>query len=132
MFQTEYDFTLPCGYLDEDGTLHRDGVMRRATAADEILPLKDPRVARNSAYLVIILLSRVVTRLGGVPQVTPKTIENLYATDLAYLQNLYNEINRLDGEASEVECPNCQHEFRPESAVAGGSLATPSTSSAGR
>ena len=65
MFQTEFEFTLPCGYLDDDGTLHRDGVMRRATAADEILPLKDPRVQKNTAYLVVILLSRVVTRLGS-------------------------------------------------------------------
>lgn len=96
MFQTEFEFTLPCGYLDEDGTLHRDGVMRRATAADEILPLKDPRVQKNEAYLIVILLSRVITRLGSVPAINPKVIENLFATDLAYLQNLYNAINRLD------------------------------------
>src|SRR6476619_7223100 len=89
MFQTEIEFTLPCGYLDEDGTLHREGVMRRATAADEILPLKDPRVAKNPAYLVVILLSRVVTRLGGVEPITPKTIESLFTTDLAHLQDLY-------------------------------------------
>jgi hypothetical protein len=95
MFKTEFDFVLPCGYLDEDGTLHKDGVMRRATAADEILPLKDPRVVKNPAYLVIILLSRVLTRLGGVPSITPKVIEGLYATDLAFLQNLYSDINRL-------------------------------------
>ena len=66
MLQTEHDFTLPLGYLDKEGTLHRDGVMRLATAADEILPLKDPRVVKNPAYLIVILLSRVVTRLGGV------------------------------------------------------------------
>lgn len=119
MFQTEFDFTLPCGYLDEEGTLHREGVMRRATAADEILPLKDPRVVKNPAYLVVILLSRVVIRLGAVDPINPKVIENLYATDLAYLQNLYNEINRLDGDAR-VICPQCQHEFQPESAGLGG------------
>lgn len=96
MFQTEFEFSLPCGYLDEDGTLHRDGVMRRATAADEILPLKDPRVQKNEAYLIVILLSRVVTRLGGVAAINPKVVENLFATDLAFLQNLYNRINRLD------------------------------------
>ena len=84
MFQTEFEFTLPCGYLDEDGTLHRDGVMRRATAADEILPLKDPRVIKNPAYLVVILLSRVVTRLGGVAPINPEGHRGLYATDLAY------------------------------------------------
>jgi hypothetical protein len=98
MFQTEFEFKLPCGYLDEEGTLHRDGVMRRATAADEILPLKDPRVQKNEAYLVVILLSRVVTRLGSVAAINPKVIENLFATDLAFLQDLYNRINRLEEE----------------------------------
>jgi hypothetical protein len=111
MFRTEYEFTLPCGYLDGEGTLHRDGVMRRATAADEILPMQDPRVARNPSYLVIILLSRVVTRLGAVSHVTPKVIEDLYATDLAYLQDLYNGINRLEPPHQDVTCPSCQHEF---------------------
>ena len=120
MFQTEFEFTLPCGYLDDEGTLHRDGVMRRATAADEILPLKDPRVQKNQAYLVVILLSRVITRLGGVPQMNPKVIENLYATDLAYLQNLYNEINQLGNEPLSVTCPECQHAFEVEQAVLGG------------
>lgn len=119
MFQTEFEFTLPCGYLDEDGTLHRDGVMRRATAADEIQPLRDPRVQANPAYLVIILLSRVVTRLGSVAQINPKVIENLYATDLAFLQNLYNQINQLD--VPSVICPNCQHQFLAEPAGLGGS-----------
>jgi hypothetical protein len=120
MFQTEFEFTLPCGYLDNEGTLHRDGVMRRATAADEILPLKDPRVQMNQAYLVCILLSRVITRLGGIPQINPKVIENLYATDLAYLQNLYNEVNRLESGHSAVVCPQCQHEFRTETNSLGG------------
>src|SRR5262247_3840492 len=101
VFRTEVEFKLPCGYLDEDGTLHRDGVMRRATAADEILPLKDPRVQKNEAYLVVILLARVVTRLGSVAAVNPKVIEGLFATDLAFLQNLYNRINRLVGEHAE-------------------------------
>jgi hypothetical protein len=132
MFQTEYEFTLPCGYLDDEGTLHRDGVMRRATAADEILPLKDPRVVKNQAYLVVILLSRVVTRLGGIPQVNPKVIEGFYATDLAYLQNLYNEVNRLDSGREFVVCPQCQHGFRPESSDMEGLLATPLASSTGR
>jgi hypothetical protein len=98
MFHTEFEFTLPCGFLDEDGTLHRDGVMRRATAADEILPLKDPRVQKNEAYLVVILLSRVITRLGSLSAINPKVIEGLFATDLAFLQSLYNRINRLEDE----------------------------------
>jgi hypothetical protein len=132
MFHTEFEFTLPCGYLDEDGALHRDGIMRRATAADEILPLKDPRVVKNPTYLVVILLARVVTRLGGVAQITPQVIENLYATDLAYLQNLYNEINRLDQGQDDVVCPECRHVFVPEAAAVGGLSATPWTSSTRR
>jgi len=121
MFQTEYEFTLPMGYLDEDGSLHREGTMRLATAADEILPLKDPRVQKNATYLVVILLSRVITRLGSVGPVTPKTIEGLFATDLAYLQNLYNRINRCGEERESVVCPQCQHAFAPETATVGGS-----------
>lgn len=121
MFQTEYEFRLPCGYLDEDGLLHRDGVMRLATAADEIMPLKDPRVVKNPAYLVIILLSRVVVRLGSVPQVNPKIIENLYAADLAYLQTLYNQINQFEDDHNHVVCPQCQHEFEVAGQPVGGS-----------
>lgn len=105
MFQTEFEFTIPCGYLDADGTLHREGVMRRATAADEILPLKDPRVQSNEAYLVIILLSRVVTRLGSLAAINPKVIEGLFATDLAFLQDLYNRINQLDADPG--VCVHC-------------------------
>jgi hypothetical protein len=119
MIQTEHEFTLPIGYQDEDGTLHRSGTMRLATAADEIAPLRDPRVQANEAYLIVILLSRVVTRLGGVPHVTPKTIEGLYAADLAYLQDLYNRINR-DGKSSlTAACPRCAHEFEMETHTPG-------------
>ncbi|WP_423223558.1 phage tail assembly protein [Candidatus Amarolinea aalborgensis] len=132
MFRTEYEFTLPCGYLDEDGTLHRDGIMRRATAGDEILPLKDPRVVKNPAYLVIILLARVVTRLGSVNPINPHVIENLFATDLAYLQKLYNEINQLEEERRTILCPNCQHEIALEPALPGGLPATPWPSFTGR
>jgi hypothetical protein len=114
MIQTEYPFTLPVGYQDADGTLHREGVMRLATAADEILPLKDPRVQANQAYLVVILLARVVTRLGAVAQVNPKTIESLYAADLAYLQDLYNRINHAQDDKRRVNCPQCQHAFDAE------------------
>ena len=120
MFATEYEFTLPMGYLDADGTLHRGGVMRLATGADEILPLKDPRVQKNAAYLAVILLARVVTRLGPVEPVTPNVIEGLFAADLAHLQSLYNEINRVD-DGDTVVCPACQHAFAVERAAAGGS-----------
>lgn len=126
MFQTEYEFTLPMGYVDEDGNMHREGVMRVATAADEILPLKDPRVQKNQAYLIVILLSRVITRLGGVEGITPKTVEGLFAADLAYLQDLYNEINQVDNGHSSVTCPECQHAFDVERPSLGGSEATPS------
>ena len=119
MLQTEVEFVLPCGYADGEGTLHREGTMRRATAADEILPLGDPRVVKNPAYLVVILLSRVVTRLGTLPAINPKVIETLYATDVAYLQDLYNRINRLD-EAPPVRCPHCQQTFQGEASAAGG------------
>lgn len=120
MFQTEFEFTLPCGYLDASGTLHREGVMRRATAADEILPLKDPRVVKNPSYLIVILLARVVTRLDGVEQVNPKIIEDLYATDLAYLQKLYNRINSLEDDRAQMTCPSCSHKFIPEETRLGG------------
>lgn len=118
MFRTEFEFTLPCGYLDAAGNLHKEGVMRRATAADEILPLKDPRVVRNPSYLIVILLARVLTRLGAVEQINTKVIEDLYAADLAYLQKLYNRINSLD--ESQAVCPACSHKFSPEAVAAGG------------
>lgn len=93
MLQTEFEFNLPRGYVDGDGNLHRAGVMRLATARDEIEPMRDPRVMDNEAYLTVILLSRVITQLGEVRQVTPKTIEGLFAADLAYLQDLYEAVN---------------------------------------
>lgn len=93
MFQTEIEFTLPKGYVDGDGELHRDGVMRLATAADEILPLKDPRVQQNPAYLTVIVLARVIVRLGAVPAINTKVIEGLFASDLSYLQGLYERLN---------------------------------------
>jgi len=111
MFRTEFDFTLPGGLPEPDGTLHRDGVMRRATAFDEIAPLRDPRVTANEAYLSIIVLSRVITRLGTVDPITPKVIENLFAGDLAYLQDFYESINRFDLGPIDVTCPKCDHEF---------------------
>ena len=100
-FQTEVEFTLPKGYLDDVGVLHRRGVMRLATAADEILPLRDPRVQQNEAYLAVILLARVVTRLGSLPDVHPGVVEGLYASDFAFLQRLYERLN--GGDEAEAE-----------------------------
>lgn len=95
---TEHSFTLPIGYRDADGTLHRDGVMRLATAGDEILPLKDHRVQANPAYLTVIVLSRVIVRLGTLDMINTKVIEELFSADFAFLQNLYNRINQVEGE----------------------------------
>lgn len=112
--RTEFEFVLPKGYLDPDGNLHRDGMMRLATAADEILPLKDTRVQTNPAYLVCILLSRVVTRLGNVEAVNPKVIEGMFAADLGYLQDFYNRINGNGTRSLKVLCPHCQQKFEVE------------------
>lgn len=106
-FQTEFKFTLPKGYIDRDGNLHKEGTMRLANAADEILPLKDPRVQQNPAYLSIILLARVVTNLGTMPAVDTRVIENLFTMDLAYLQDLYQRINTMEIPNYEGVCPHC-------------------------
>ena len=108
---TEFPFVLPRGYLDTDGVRHRDGVMRLATARDEIQPLRDPRVKSSEAYLTVILLSRVVTKLGTVDPINPGVIEGLFATDLAFLQDLYRRINTEGHTQAGVACPECEHEF---------------------
>src|ERR1051325_4262750 len=112
-FQTEIEFKLPRGYMDDDGTLHQEGVMRLATAGDELAPLKDSRVQSNPAYLTVIVLSRVVTKLGSLPDVNPRIIENLFASDVAFLQSLYQKIN-TNGNGNghrKIECPNCNEEI---------------------
>ena len=110
-FKTEFPFTLPKGYIDSEGKLHRTGVMRLATAKDEIVPLQDYRVQNNRAYLVIVLLSRVITKLGELSVVDTETIENLFSTDLAYLQEFYRRINEEGAPRIHAKCPSCQHEF---------------------
>lgn len=110
-FQTEYEFVLPRGYLDSTGALHREGMMRLATAADEILPLKDPRVQQNHGYLTVILMSRVITRLGSLPAVDTRVVENLYTADLAYLQDLYDKINGMEAPVYKTVCPHCEREI---------------------
>lgn len=112
--QTEFDFVLPKGYLDDSGTLHREGKMRMATALDEITPLRDPRVRNNEAYLVVILLAQVITRLGTLPRVTPTMVEKFFAADIAYLQDFYRRINEAELPRVEALCPNCGHEFEVE------------------
>src|SRR5207248_943836 len=110
-FQTEFPFTLPRGFVDAEGKLHKHGVMRLATAKDEIIPLQDYRVQSNRAYLVIILLSRVITKLGEIKFIDTDIIENLFSTDLAYLQEFYRRINEEGVPKVHAKCPSCQTEF---------------------
>ena len=105
--QTEFEFTLPRGYVDGDGNLHRQGTMRMATAMDEIVPLRDLRVKSNQAYLAVILLSRVITRLGSLRDVNTGVIENLFSADFAYLQDFYRHINENGTSKIAVTCPEC-------------------------
>jgi hypothetical protein len=118
--QTEFQFTLPMGYVDQDGNVHKEGSMRLATAMDEIAPLRDMRVRSNQAYLVIVLLARVITKLGTLENVTPTLIENLFAADLAYLQALYRTINEEGRTTIQVTCPDCGAEFAVDLADLGG------------
>jgi hypothetical protein len=106
MFQTEFPFTLPKGYVDRDGNLHREGTMRLANAADEILPLKDTRVQQNPGYLTIIILARVITKLGSLPAVDTRIVEGLFTPDLAYLQDLYQRINAMEIPVYKGICPH--------------------------
>ena len=110
-FKTEFPFVLPKGYVDGEGNLHREGVMRLATAKDEIVPLQDYRVQNNRAYLVIILLSRVVRKLGSLSSVNPSVIERLFSSDLAYLQEFYRRINEEGSAKFKTACPACGHRY---------------------
>jgi hypothetical protein len=112
--QTEFDFILPKGFVDDNGVVQREGHMRMATALDEIAPLRDPRVRNNEAYLVVILLSQVITKLGTLPKVTPAMVEKFFAADIAYLQDLYRQINDVSARKVTLWCPNCGHEFEEE------------------
>jgi hypothetical protein len=109
--RTEFSFTLPIGYVDENGVSHRDGTMRLATARDEILPLRDPRVQDNEAYLTVLLLSRVITSLGTLPAINTNVVEGMFAADLAMLQDLYRRVNAEGHTRVAVACPACSHEF---------------------
>lgn len=111
MFKTVYEFELPRGYVDKEGTLHKTGKMRLATAADEILPMNDPKVKQNQSYLTIILLARVIEELGTVHSVDTKVIERLFTADLAYLQDMYQRINSVDTPTLTTVCPKCGEKF---------------------
>ena len=112
--QTEYEFTLPRGYVDGEGNLHRRGTMRLATAMDEITPMKDARVKNNQAYLTVVLLARVITQLGTLDIVNTSVIERLFSADFAYLQDLYRRINEAENMTIPTRCPSCNHEFEVE------------------
>ena len=118
--QTEFEFTLPVGYVDREENVHKRGTMRLATAMDEITPLNDMRVQANEAYLVIVLLTRVITRLGSLSQVNTSVVENLFAADLAYLQEFYRQINETGKTTRPVTCPHCNNMLEVDLANLGG------------
>ena len=120
MIQTEFEFTLPVGYVDREGTVHQHGTMRLATAMDEITPLNDMRVQANEAYLVIVLLARVITGLGNLRHINTSVIENLFAADLAYLQEFYRQINETGKTTRQVICPHCNETLEVDLARLGG------------
>lgn len=118
--RTTFEFELPRGFLDEDGVLHRRGIMRLATARDELLPLYDARVQENAAFTTVVLLSRVITELGTLAAITSNTIENMFASDVAFLQDFYRRINAEGHTRAAVACPECSHRFSID--LAGGRL----------
>ncbi|PWI42153.1 hypothetical protein [Streptomyces sp. ICBB 8177] len=114
LLRTEFEFELPRGYVDEAGTVHRNGTMRLATARDELIPLQDMRVRDNPAYLSVVLLGRVITRLGTLPLVHDGIVENLFASDLAFLQDFYRQVNAEGHTRAGVTCPHCEQPFEVE------------------
>ena len=109
--QTEFSFTLPRGYVDDAGVVHREGTIRLATARDEIEPLRDPAARENEAYLTVLLLARVITRLGDLTEVSAAVVEQLFASDFDHLQQLYERLNTDDDAVGAIACPACRHEF---------------------
>ncbi|MET7601566.1 hypothetical protein ABZU45_15725 [Streptomyces avermitilis] len=112
--RTEFEFELPRGYVDDSGTVHRHGVMRLATARDELIPLRDVRVQENPAYLSVVLLGRVITQLGTLSMVHDGVVENMFASDLAFLQDFYRQVNAEGHTRAAVTCPHCEEPFEVE------------------
>jgi hypothetical protein len=112
--RTQFEFELPRGYVDDSGVLHQRGVMRLATAKDELIPLRDLRVQENPAYLSVVLLGRVITQLGTLPMVHDGIVENMFASDLAFLQDFYRQINSEGHTRAAVTCPHCDEPFEVE------------------
>lgn len=119
MMNTEFDFILPRGFVDIEGNLHRHGIMRLATAKDEIMVQKDRRVIADPGYSVLVMLARVITRLGSLTSLTPELLESLFTRDLAYLREFYNRINQQGDPYIPVQCPQCNSQFKVELALAG-------------
>src|ERR1051325_1318789 len=111
MLHTEYEFTLPVGFVDASGTLHRNGVMKLCTALDELEALEDPRVRAKQSYLSVVLLSRVIERIGEVTDITPDLVERLFSADFAYLQALFVRLNDIQPPGFETQCPKCGNRF---------------------
>jgi hypothetical protein len=118
--QTEFEFSLPRGYVDADDNLHKQGRMRMATAMDEIAPLRDLRVKSNQAYLAVVLLTRVITKLGSLPEVNTGVMEKLFSADFTYLQDFYRRINENGTAKISATCPECNHGFEVDLANPGG------------
>ena len=125
VFVTEFDFILPRGLVDEAAVVHRHGVMRLATAKDELMTQKDRRVKHDPAYSTLVILSQVIISLGSLTTITPELLENLFTQDLAYLRELYNRLNQQDSSSQPVQCPECSYQFEVEFALSGESSATP-------
>jgi hypothetical protein len=118
--RTEFDFEQPRGYVDADGVVHKSGTMRLATARDELLPLYDARVQENPAFTTVVLLARVITELGTLSRIDSQLIENMFASDVAFLQDLYRRINSEGHTRASVTCPSCAQPFAVD--IAGGRL----------
>ena len=118
--KTEFEFELPMGFVDQQGTLHKTGSMRLATAMDEITILNDMRVQSNEAYIVIVLLARVITSLGTLKSINTNVIENLFAADLTYLQEFYRQINESGHTTRQYACPHCEKTFELDLSTLGG------------
>ena len=118
--RTEFTFVLPRGFVDSSGALHREGIMRLATARDELVSQRDDRVRENPGYLTVILISRVLTRLGGIDDVHAGVVENMFASDLAFLQDMYRRVNQNGHTRADVVCPHCNGEFSVD--LSGGRL----------
>ncbi len=118
-FRTEFPFKLPKGFVDGDGMVHQNGIMRLATAEDEILPMRDPRVQQNPGFLTVILLARVVTKLGDLKVIDTQVIGKLFTADFAYLQNFYREINEIEKSRVRTLCPECKKNIEVEVSLLG-------------